>query len=120
MGSSPEVTLLTSATDGTLWSYDESGVQFSIVASPPGLTYSLTDHFAATDDGVFRYDDASGGWTYYIDGVTPTGRIKQIARAGAVRVVRADGSEGTVGPSSLWAVDESGQIYYAVTFRQPR
>jgi hypothetical protein len=120
VGSSPEVTLLTSGADGSLWSYDESGVQFSIMASPPGLTYSLTDHFAATDQGVFRYDDATGGWNYYIDGVTPTGRIKQIARAGAVRAVRADGSELTIGPSSLWGVDDSGQIYYAVSFRQPR
>jgi hypothetical protein len=120
VGSSPQVTLVTSAADGSMWAYDEGREQFSGIGSPPALTYSLTDHFAATDDGVYQYDDATGGWTHYIENTTQTGRIVQIAHAGVTRVVRADGTAVNIGPSSLWGVDDSGQIYSAVTIVQPR
>jgi hypothetical protein len=119
VGSSPQVTLVTSATDGTMWTYNESRQEFSEMTAP-GPTYSLTDHFAATDDGVYRYDDATGGWSWYIENTTPTGRIKQIAHAGVKHVVLANGTAMNIGPSSLWGVDDSGQIYTALTIAQPR
>jgi len=37
-----------------------------------------------------------------------------------VRVRRKDGTIVTVGPSSLWAIDQSGTVYYAASFTPPR
>ena len=108
------------AANGSIWLFDEDSQTFSQMPAPPSYTYDLTDHFAAADDGIYQWNDSAQRWDRYMDNVTSGGPVVQIAHAGAVRVRRKDGTIVTVGPSSLWAIDQGGTVYYAASFTPPR
>jgi hypothetical protein len=108
------------AADGSIWLYDEDAMTFGQMPAPPSYTYDLTDHFAAADDGIYQWNDSAQQWDRYMDNMTVGGPVKQIAHAGAVRVRRKDGTIETVGPSSLWAIDNNGTVYFAGSFSPPR
>jgi hypothetical protein len=107
------------AADGTIWLYD-GDMHFQQMPAPPSYTYDLTDHFAAAEDGIYQWNDSAERWDRYIDNETIGGPVKQISHAGAVRVRRKDGTVVTIGPSTLWAIDHGGTIYFAAPFDQPR
>ena len=100
--------------DGRMWSNIPGTNQFTSQTTTPTLAIGLTDHFALASGGVYEWSDAGrGSWTRVIENTTPTGTITQIARSGAVAVQIPDGSYKTVGPSALWAIDNTGAIYWA-------
>ena len=106
--------------NGSIWLFDEDSQTFSQMPAPPSYTYDLTDHFAAAEDGIYEWNDSAQRWDRYMDNMTLGGPVMQIAHAGAVRVRRQDGTIATVGPSSLWAIDQGGTVYYASSFTPPR
>lgn len=85
------------------------------MAAPPSkrLAYGLTDHYALASDGVYEWSDAGQSRAWAVENTTPTGTITQIARSGTVRIQTPSGASSTVGPSHLWAIDDSGAIYWA-------
>lgn len=100
--------------DGSMFSYTTATGEAREQPTPPATAYDLTDHFAATESGIYEF--VNGGWQLYIANRTASGaRIKQIAHAG--RVVA---SLATRGPSLLWGIDEAGNIYKAVVQTTPR
>src|SRR5207247_673577 len=94
--------------DGNMWSNNPGGNTFTSKPTTPSLAYGLTDHYALAIDGVYEWSDNRRSWTRVIENTTPTGTITQIARSGAVRIQTPSGATATVGPSSLWAIDDSG------------
>jgi hypothetical protein len=82
--------------------------------SPPSTAIGLTDHYALTGNGVYEWSDDNGSWSRAIDNVTPTGSLTQIAAAGAESRTPAGGQLSTMGPSHLWGIDTSGNIYVAI------
>jgi hypothetical protein len=99
--------------NGNMWSNDAGGNTFTSKPTTPSLAYGLTDHYALASDGVYEWSDSRRSWTRVIENTTPTGTITQIARSGAVRIQTPSGATATVGPSGLWAIDDSGAIYRA-------
>ncbi len=99
--------------DGRMWSNDAGGDTFTTQPTTPSLAYGLADHYAVANDGVYEWSDAGQSWAWVIENTTPTGTITQIARSGAVRIQTPGGASTTVGPSHLWAIDDSGAIYWA-------
>lgn len=104
------------------WVLDASGnmfqnipgtTRFTAQKTTPTLATSLTDHYALAADGVYEWSDSRATWTRVIENTTPTGTITQIARSGRIAIRAANGSFVTVGPSALWAIDNSKNIYYA-------
>lgn len=87
--------------------------------APAGVTY-VTDHYIVAGGNVYYWNGSAGGggtttWTEVI-GPTPNAPINQIAWAQAVPGTQS----GTVGPSQLWAIDTSGNIYFQMFASTPR
>jgi hypothetical protein len=103
---------------GAMTRYQPSSIRVSAMPSPSGRTSSLTDHYALTTKGVYFWNESA--WTRVIENTTPTGTVTEIAHAGAVNVKLPNGHFQVFGPSSLWAIDDSGTIYQLGSFSAPR
>ncbi|HKO53306.1 MAG TPA: hypothetical protein VJV79_36610 [Polyangiaceae bacterium] len=72
---------------------------------------SATDHWAAADNCVWRWDGdayANGRWTEVACSTDSVMKIKQIAYASQI----PDTYFGAIGPSNLWVLGTNGQVYF--------
>jgi hypothetical protein len=101
--------------------YNEATNTEHAFSMPPGFATWVTDHHVLTSEGIFRFSDEDGEWKFLISSQTPTGTITQITHAPPERT-----NAGTflgsnpLGGSAVWALDDSGAIYYAFTTTPPR
>ncbi len=96
---------------GSVFRYN--GSTFDAISTPGTGVYSITDHFIAYNSGpvfqeVAQWNDSTQSWQDYIGTATPDGTwIAEIAYANGVLQT----TNGPVGPSALWGVDDTGVIY---------
>lgn len=103
-------TLTLTNTQGSFWMYDPSSDSFS--QQNGGGIVDLTDHFCVAPSAgaynLYSWSTLGGVWQNQGVTVTPRGTyVDKIAFANAFQ---------NVGPSQLWGIDTSGNIFYSTWF----
>lgn len=101
--------------DNAIFSYNND--VFTRMPQPSGIMMSITDHFVLTGylggaaPALWYWYDQEQTWIDIFEGYTQNGTgIVQIAASAAVN----DTASGTVGPSTVWGIDNVGHIFQLV------
>ena len=116
------------STGGLTWIYDQGHDKVVNIANPPDRVTSnpttigtaITDHYARFRSPsyalgwVYRWDDTARAWVYVV-GDPAHDFIEQTAFTGKYL-----SSAGWIGPSRLWAIGNSGSLYYLADVTPPK